>query len=138
MSWAETIQKNNDEKIKPKNNNQDSCPKIDITNNYPNIYEDYSSQFKDADEEFEYLYSRRISSLKEAFKELIDHQALPFLNEDHINLNYTFYDFIKDSSSNYDTVKKEVDEYNYAIEKEIEEENIKLDIELKEEYDYYH
>ena len=136
MSWAETIQKNN-EKIDLTNNNQDTCSKIEIINNYPNIYNDYSSQFKDADEEFEYLYSRHISSLKEAFKELIDRQALPFLNEDHINFNYTFYDFIKESSSNYDTVKKEVDEYNSIVEKEIEEENIKLDIELKEEYDYY-
>ena len=48
MSWAETIQKNN-EKIEPTNNNQDSCSKIEIINNYPNIYNDYSSQFKDAD-----------------------------------------------------------------------------------------
>ena len=136
MSWAETIQKNN-EKIEPTNNNQDTCSKIEIINNYQNIYNNYSTQFKDADDEFEYLYSRRISSLKEDFKELINRQALPFLNEDHINFNYTFYDFIKDSSSNYDTVKKEVDEYNSIVEKEIEEENIKLDIELKEEYDYY-
>lgn len=138
MSWAETIQKNNNEKIEPKKNNQDSCSKIEITNNNSNISEDYSSLFKDTDDEFEYLYSRRISSLKEAFKELIDRQALPFLNKDHINLNYTFYDFIKDSSSNYDNVKKEIDEYNHKVEKEIDEENTKLDMERKEEYDYYH
>ena len=138
MSWAETIKKDNNQKIEPKNNDCETCQKIEITNDYPNIYEDYSSQFKDVDDEFEYLYNRRISSLKEAFKELINHEALPFLDQDHVNFNYSFYDFIKDSSSNYDIVKKEVDEYNYAIEKEIEEETTKLNMELKEEYDYYH
>ena len=138
MNWAETVQKNKNEKIEPKNNNHETHQQLEIKNNHSNIDEDYSSCFKDIDDEFEYLYSRPISSLKEAFKEEIDRQALPFLNEDHTNFNYTFYDFIKDSCTNFDMVKKEVDDYNYTIEKEIEEENIKLDIELKEEYDYYH
>lgn len=138
MSWAEIIQKNDNEKIETTNTKDISNKNRELINNQQNIQDDYSSYFKDVDEEFEYIYNRRISSLNEDFKELIDRQALPFLNNDHINFNYTFYDFIKDSSTNYDNVKKEVDIYNYNVEKEIEEENSKLDIELKEEYDYFH
>lgn len=137
MNWKDIVQKNKNKSVESKNNEHDSCQNEEVIDQSSSIYDDYSSYFKDIDEEFDYLYYRRISSLKEAFKELIERQALPFLNDEHTNLDYTFYDFIKDSSINYDNIKRDVDEYNYDVEKEIKEENIKLDIELKEEHDYF-
>ena len=128
MDWKSVVSKNCDKIIEPINKLEDN--KIEEEDeNKKNIYIPY----KDVDDEFHFEYSRIIASLKEEFKEFISFQALPFMDQDHINFDFNFYDFIKKNSTNYLKVEKSVEEYNNEINKVIEEENKKYD----EEYDEY-
>jgi hypothetical protein len=83
---------------------------------------------KDPDEEFELLYGNKIIDLKLEFIELINHESLPFLNNEKIlNNNYKFFDFIKYNSKNFENVIKNVDIHNneYLNQNEIsDEENL--------------
>jgi len=128
MDWKSVVSKNCDKIIEPINKLEDNKIKNDDENK-KNMYIPY----KDVDDEFHYEYSRIIASLKEEFKEFISFHALPFMDQDHINFDFNFYDFIKKNSTNYLKVEKNVEEYNNEIDKVIEEENKKYE----EEYDEY-
>ena len=128
MDWKSVVTKNCDKIIEPINKLEET--KIENEDeNKKNIYIPY----KDVDDEFHFEYSRIIASLKEEFKEFISFHALPFMDQDHINFDFNFYDFIKKNSTNYLKVEKNVEEYNNEINKVIEEENKKYE----EEYDEY-
>lgn len=128
MDWKSVVSKNCDKIIEPINKLEDN--KIeDDDENKKNIYIPY----KDVDDEFHFEYSRIIASLKEEFKEFISFHALPFMDQDHINFDFNFYDFIKKNSTNFLKVEKHVEEYNNEIDKVIEDENKKYE----EEYDEY-
>ena len=84
---------------------------------------------KDFDEEFDKIYSNKIIEIKFEFKEYIDEEGFPLFNERN-DTNYTFYDFIKENSYNFGTVKE-------SVEIENEEYLESLIIEDNEYYDDY-
>jgi len=126
MDWKSVVTKNCDKIIEPINKLEEN---IIENENKKSIYIPY----KDVDDEFHFEYSRIIASLKEEFKEFISFQALPFMDQDHINFDFNFYDFIKKNSTNFIKVEKNVEEYNNEINKVIEEENKQY----QEEYEEY-
>ena len=128
MDWKSVVTKNCIKIIEPIN-------KLEENNNVVENKKEKISYipYKDLDDEFHFEYSRIIASLKEEFKEFISFQALPFMDEDHINFDFNFYDFIKKNSTNFIKVEKNVEEYNNEINKVIEEENKQYQ-EVYEEY----
>ncbi len=132
MDWKSVVSKNCDKIIEPIN-------KLEENNNVVENQKEKISYipYKDVDDEFHFEYSRIIASLKEEFKEFISFQALPFMDEDHINFDFNFYDFIKKNSTNYIKLEKQVEEYNNEIDKVIEEENKQYDEEYEEYQEIY-
>jgi len=129
MDWKSVVSKNCDKIIEPiiiLEENTD-CEK------QKNEYIPYM----DVDNEFNFEYSRIIASLKEEFKEYINYQSLPFMDQDHINFNFNFKDFIKNNSTNYLKIERKVEEFNNEIDKVIAEENKHLDEEYEEYQEIY-
>lgn len=81
---------------------------------------------KDFNEEFDKIYSNKITEIKFEFKEYIEEEGFPLFNEKN-DTDYTFYDFIKENSYNFGTVKESV---------EIENEEY-LESLIIEEHEYY-
>jgi hypothetical protein len=124
MNWAD---------ITKINNKPIETIKISITNDDTNDKKDniIDINIKDKDDEFDKKYLSKISDLKFEFKEYIDYQALPFLNNLNTK-NYNFYDFIKNNSENYKNVIRQVEKENEEYLKQLEEDEKK-----QMEDDYY-
>jgi hypothetical protein len=129
MDWKSVVSKNCDKIIEP-------IIKLEEKIDYEKQKNEYIP-YMDVDNEFDFEYSRIIASLKEEFKEYINYHALPFMDEDHINFNFNFKDFIKNNSSNYLKIEKKVEEFNNEIDKIIAEENKHLDEEYEEYQEIY-
>ena len=86
MDWKSVVSKNSDKIIEPIN-------KLEENNNVAENQKEKISYipYKDVDDEFHFEYNRIIASLKEEFKEFISFQALPFMDEDHINFDFKIY-----------------------------------------------
>ena len=130
MDWKSVVSKNCDKIIEPIN-------KLEENNDTYEKEKNEYTPYLDVDDEFSFEYSRIIASLKEEFKEFINFHALPFMDEDHINYNFNFSDFIKNNCTNYLKIEKKVEEYNNEIDKEIFEENKYLEEEYEEYQEIY-
>ena len=111
MSWSDILKKNDKEF-------QKTIIKKDIVE----IKDcDVDPNIKDADEEFDFTYRNNI---KIELKEIIEHEALPFMNSSKLN-DYNFYDFIKYNSENFDKIilNIEKDNNNYIEEHEYNDED---------------
>lgn len=87
---------------------------------------------KDFNEEFDKIYSSKITEIKFEFKEYIEEEGFPLFNERN-DTDYTFYDFIKENSYNFGTVKESVEiENEEYLESLIVEDN-----EYYDDTDYY-
>lgn len=119
MDWKSVVSKNSDKKIEPIDKLDE-----DIIDKNENIIKDnsYLVSYLDIDDEFDFAYSRKISYIKEEFKDFINFHALPFMDK-HMNIEFNFYDFIKNNSLNYLKIEKKVIQHNDDIDKEIAEEN---------------
>ena len=119
MDWKSVVSKNSDKNIEPIDKLDE-----DIIDKNENIIKDncYLVSYLDIDDEFEFAYSRKISYIKEEFKDFINFNALPFMDK-HMNFEFNFYDFIKNNSLNYLKIEKKVIQHNDDIDKEIAEEN---------------
>lgn len=129
MDWKSVVSKNCDKIIEPIITLEENI----VSKKQKNEYIPYM----DVDNEFEFEYSRIIASLKEEFKEYINYLPLPFMDQDHINFNFNFKDFIKKNSTNYLKIEKKVEEFNNEIDKIIAEENKYLDEEFEEYQEIY-
>ena len=143
MNWIKAVnnkENNISKKISSNNLNNSIIEDNNDNDQYEILFNNYSKDniiYKDVDDEYDFKYMRKISYLKEEFKELINFHSLPFLDKEHINYDYNFNDYIKENCENFIKVEKEVNNYNKEINNEIEEENKKKYEEYKEEYDYY-
>jgi hypothetical protein len=120
MDWKSVVSKNSDKNIEPIDKLDE-----DIIDKNENIIKDNNSylvSYLDIDDEFDFAYSRKISYIKEEFKDFINFHALPFMDK-HMNIEFNFYDFIKNNSLNYLKIEKKVVQHNDDIDKEIAEEN---------------
>jgi hypothetical protein len=94
MSWI-NILKQNDKIIETntnKVNNDQEIQELDIQED---------TNILDIDNEFDKIYFNTIVDIKLEFNDYIKDQCLPFLNKMNLT-NYSFYDFIKYNSVNYD------------------------------------
>ena len=120
MDWKSVVSKNSDKNIEPIDKLDE-----DIIDKNENIIKDNNSylvSYLDIDDEVDFAYSRKISYVKEEFKDFINFHALPFMDK-HMNIEFNFYDFIKNNSLNYLKIEKKVVQHNDDIDKEIAEEN---------------
>lgn len=129
MDWKSVVSKNCDKIIEPIIKLEENTDSEKQKNEY--------IPYMDVDNEFDFEYSRIIASLKEEFKEYINYQSLPFMDQDHINFNFNFKDFIKNNSTNYLKIERKVEEFNNEIDKVIAEENKHLDEEYEEYQEIY-
>lgn len=118
MSWLNILKKNDVEFQTSFVTKEEEEIEIKIEEKDPFI--------KDFNEEFDKIYSSKITEIKFEFKEHIDEEGFPLFNERN-DTNYTFYDFIKENSYNFGTVKESV---------EIENEEY-LESLIIEEHEYY-
>ena len=126
MSWANILKKN-DKIFETKNKSVNEEVKIiDIIDEK---YED--NEYKNADDEFEYKYSNKVTDISIDFNDFLLKQYLPFNDkcvlDKTFDPNYTFHDFIKYHSKEYKKICNHVREFNDEIDRKIEEENKRLE-----------
>lgn len=119
MNWADVVKKN-DVKIEVK------APEKIIVEEVIKADNPY---IKDLDEEFDKIYKNKIIELKMEFKEYINDECLPFLDNNKFS-DYDFYDFIKYNCNNLDKLNNTITGENKKYLKELEEE------EEQEKYEY--
>jgi hypothetical protein len=131
MSWIPIVKKNQIkfEYIENIKNN-------DITLDDNDEDNQIDLNIRDIDDEFEYKYLTNICNIRTDFREYIEKEYLPFLNNSTIGSNYNFQDFIKYNSKNYYKLEKEINTHNEEYMKKLEEENDELyDINYYSEYE---
>lgn len=117
MSWLDTVKKNDIDF-------ETSLNKEELDEEEEGIIEeDYN--ILDPDDEFYRIYSNIVVDLKIEFKDYIDDQAFPFLDNNLNFSEYIFFNFIKYNSLNYKKVYNDVIKENeeYLKMKEEDEEN---------------
>lgn len=123
MSWLNILKKNDVEFQTSFVTKEEEEIEIKIEEKDPFI--------KDFNEEFDKIYSSKITEIKFEFKEYIEEEGFPLFNERN-DTDYTFYDFIKENSYNFGTVKESIEiENEEYLESLIIEEH-----EYNEEKDY--
>ena len=128
MSWVDILKKDDKEFVKPV---------IVKEKQEEDVIEEYCDPcYKDADDEFEYKYSDKVTNIVIDFDDFLRKNFLPFNDkcvlDKTYNCNYNFHDFIKVYSKEYEKICKYVTEYNNDIDREIEEENKKYEEEQEE------
>ena len=118
-SWAAVANKNssvkftnNVKKVVKKDENENKKKKLTA--------EDF---FYDADEEFNFEHSEQIFDIEESFKEHLNINDLPFLDNTKLFAERNLYDFIMYNSKNYERTYNKVEKKNEAILKEWNEED---------------
>ena len=109
MSWIDALKKNDKEFEKKTINTAKIEIPVEINND-----------LKDSEEEFEFSFSTTITDIKIYFKNYIEDNALPFLDNRSFN-DYNFYDFIKYNSENFAKLCKKIEKENEEYENEIDE-----------------
>ena len=89
------------------------------------------NEYKNADDEFEYKYSNKVTDISIDFNDFLLKRYLPFNDkcvlDKTFDPNYTFHDFIKYHSKEYKKICNHVREFNDEIDRKIEEENKRLE-----------
>ena len=123
MSWVNILKKNDKEFETVIEEKKKEVKKVEE--------EIINYDYKNIDDEFDYKYSYKISCIMVEFDDFLRKEFLPFndkcvLNKT-FNPDYTFFDFIKFNSTEFQQISKYVNNYNDDIDKEIEEERKKLE-----------
>jgi len=126
MNWTEIVKKN-DVKVVIK------APEKIIEEE---VIEVFDLNIIDLDEEFEKIYMDKIIELKLEFKEYIEEESLPFLNNNKIK-DYDFYDFIKNNCTNLDKLNKTITIKNNEYLRELEEEEEQQEYEYNSKFNNY-
>lgn len=127
MSWIDILKKNDNDfetKLSEENTtiHEEKIQILDLN-------------IKDLDDEFDKIYFDKIIEVKLEFKEFIEEEGFPFLNKRN-NSDFTFYDFIKENSTNFYCLKELVDKENTEYLNDIEIEENENYEENKEFLDY--